>query len=175
MSRFWSGLCALLAASGGAILIQPPLFLLWMILVKGVAVTLGAGELALASLLVVMVATPFVVVLGLPAFLVLRRLGRSRIAETAAAGLVLAIAPLAILNWPARRYGATFSANGNWHGHHVDFFINGEPTLYGWLQFAGGLLQFGVHGLVGALVFRAIWLWLAEGTPRSGTLGSTPA
>jgi hypothetical protein len=103
---------------------------------------------------VVVVSAAAVFVLGIPAFLLLRKLGRANWTSLATAGLCLGMLPAA-LSWPRTLEG--YSSGQNWHGKYVDTYVHGVPTSYAWLTYAESVLNFGLHGLVGALTFYAVW------------------
>jgi len=165
MSKLVKLLRADLAASAGAILVQPCLEAFWISLQPGALNQIPWRQALLVGAVVLIVAAAFVLMLGLPAFVLLQRSGRSSVIAVGATGAALAAVPIAVLTWPLWKFGGTYSSGGNWHGHYVDFFIKSKPTLYGWLAYGQDVLQFGVHGLVGALVFNAIWQRLAKTPP----------
>ena len=103
---------------------------------------------------VCVVAAAVVLVLGVPAFLLLRRLQRESWISLALTGVVLGALPIA-LSWPRHLDG--YSAGSNWHGKYVQTYVNGTPTNYAWLSFAENVAFFGLHGLVGALAFYGVW------------------
>ncbi|WP_237055153.1 hypothetical protein [Microbulbifer sediminum] len=94
----------------------------------------------------------FVLLLGLPAYFVLRKFRLVRWWSTLGAGFCLAAMPMAVLTWPLKYSELKTSASVN----GVQTMMDGVPTLAGWLQFTQGVLFLGVCGLVGALAF-----WLA--------------
>jgi hypothetical protein len=104
---------------------------------------------------VLSVAGAAVLLLGIPAFLLLCRFGRANWTSLAITGFILGALPLAALSRPNTLSG--YSAGQTWHGHYVETYINGVPTQYAWLVYAESVLQFGIHGLAGALVFYAVW------------------
>ena len=109
----------------------------------------------LVSICVVVVAGAFVILLGVPVFLLLYRRGWVGAIPLGLSGFLLAVLPVGILNWPIRKDGGGYS--GDWYGHYVVFIIDGVPTFYGWLSYAATVLEYGLHGLAGALVFLVIW------------------
>lgn len=108
------------------------------------------------------VAAAVTVLLGVPAFWVLRRFGREGWRSLGAVGAALGVLPVAFF-WP--RHFAGYSSGQNWHGHDVDLYVDGTPTVYAWLIYAEKVLTFGLHGLIGALVFYAVLRRLSRG-PR---------
>jgi hypothetical protein len=111
---------------------------------------------------VAVVAAAVVLLLGIPAFLLLRKFRRESWASVGVTGALLGALPNALF-WPTRTTG--YSAGNNWHGVYVDTYVNGVPTIYAWLQHGESVLWFSVHGLTGALAFYAVWRRLA-GAPR---------
>ena len=103
--------------------------------------------------LCLLVSALFVVVLGVPAYLLLRWRQAVRWWSALASGFVLAAIPIALLAWPLRFAGPGSSASVN----GVDTMINGVPTMAGWMHYLAAVGQFGVLGLLGALAF-----WLVQ-------------
>ena len=118
----------------------------------------GIGFMLLA---VAVSAAAIELILGIPAFLMLRKLHRASWVSLAVAGLGLGAFPAAF-PWPGHLEG--FSAGQNWHGTSVETFVNGMPTTYAWLTYGEGVLFFALHGVIGALVFYAIWRRLERPT-----------
>ncbi len=151
-----------------AILVQPFVYLLWG------AVALSADAAALPAVMgvlewVVVVAGAFVVVVWVPLFVLLGWLGRQNRATVLACGALLAAVPAAVRGWPPATVCAGCSSAGRWHGHFVQFEASGVLTPYAWLRYLEGVAQFGVHGLVGALAFYAVW------RRSAGAAGGRPA
>ncbi len=118
---------------------------------------------------VLVVSLGFVVILGVPIFLTLRLINGTSRFVLSVSGLLAGAIPYALYTWPANTPyppGTTGYFSGNWHGRHVEFTVNGVLTTYGWLSYAEAVIMFGVHGLVGALVFLAVWRRLAQPTAR---------
>ena len=117
------------------------------------------------------VAAAVVLVLGVPAFLVLRNLQRESWTFLSLTGIVLGAAPAA-LSRPRHLTG--YTGGSTWHGTYVETYVDGIPTTYAWLSCGEHVLFFGLHGLVGSLVFYAVWRRLAlvmQGDTRTGGLG----
>jgi hypothetical protein len=93
----------------------------------------------------------FVLLLGLPAYFILRYFKFINWWATLISGFILGAAPMAIFTWPLSypELNTNASVNG------VQTIINGTPTMAGWLQFVEGVSFFGGCGLAAALVF---WL-----------------
>ena len=112
---------------------------------------------------VLVVAAAAVLVLGVPAFLILRKLKCEGWRSLAFVGFVLGALPV-MLFWPS--YLGGYSASQNWHGKHIQTYIDGFPTTYAWLIYGEDAFYYGLHGLVGALVFYAVWLRLTTRPQR---------
>jgi hypothetical protein len=145
----------IIAASLLAIAVQPIVFLLWIALPPLIAGDdLPLADMASTSLFAAVIAIPFVLLIGIPSALVLRRFGHLRWLPLAAIGFISAALPIAI-NLPGGDSGS--SSGGNFYGRAVDYVIAGEPTIWGWLSYAQSVLFFGLHGLIGASVFYLVW------------------
>ena len=99
----------------------------------------------------------FVLLLGLPAYLLLRYFKKVRWWSTLLSGFFLGAIPVGIFTWPLRYAspGSYSSANG------VETMVDGAPTIAGWFQFIEGVLFFGGFGFVAALAF-----WLLAPAPN---------
>ncbi|WP_028101943.1 hypothetical protein [Pseudoduganella violaceinigra] len=125
-------------------------------------VPMGIGEISFIYFLVVFVSAPVVLVLGIPTFLLLRRSARLGWLSVGLTGFMLG-GFLAALFWPHAL--SSDSASQNWHGKDVEMYIDGSPTIYAWLSYGENIIYYGLHGLVGAVVFYAVWRKLAPVAP----------
>ena len=105
------------------------------------------------SLMTLMASAAFVVFLGLPAFLLLRRKQLIRWWSAIGSGFALAALPMAVFTWPLRHSHLKGSSiiNG------VQTMVDGVPTSAGWLQYAGGVGMIGGLGAIGGLCFWLVW------------------
>jgi len=146
---------AILFATSAAIVVQPFIFFL---LILAPALLAGAhiplNDLIDLPLSAALFALPFVVLVGIPAALLLRHIKCLSWWSLGAVGFFVAALPVAIFGWS--EYPG-YSSGGNWYGTPVEFVVNGQKTFYGWLEYAQGVLFFGLHGLAGALAFYFIW------------------
>src|SRR5690348_1196510 len=130
-----------------AVAVQPIVFWLWFLLpalFHGERLSLG-DMLEMASY-VFLVSLGFIVILGVPIFLTLRLLNRTSRAVLALSGFLAGAIPYALYTWPENSPnppGTTSYFGGNWHGHHVEFSVNGVLTTYGWLSYAEAVIMFG--------------------------------
>lgn len=146
---------AILLAAVAAIAIQPFVLFAWFLL--PVLITGGhvsPNDLFGIPLFAAVIATPFVFVVGVPAFLLLRRFKCLSWWSLGTIGLIVAALPVAVYGWSEY---AGFSSAGNWYGTPVDFVVNGQKTFFGWLDYAQSVVFFGLHGFTGALVFFFVW------------------
>jgi hypothetical protein len=95
------------------------------------------------------VATAYVVILGIPTYLLLRRFNAIRWWSTIGAGFVLGSISVAILTWPLRYPELRTSASVD----GVQTMIDGTPTVAGWLQYGSTVAFFGACGTIAALAF----------------------
>jgi hypothetical protein len=70
-------------------------------------------------------------------------------------GFLAGAIPVAALSLP--RYLQGYSSGYNWHGRYVEFYVKGVPTVYAWQAYAENIASYGLHGLIGAVVFFAVW------------------
>jgi len=101
------------------------------------------------------VSAAHVVVLGAPAFLLLRYLKRINWLSARVAGFVLGCIPVGLFFWPLRYASPGSSAAYGSGGHMVQTMVNGVPTFAGWLSWARLV---GFMGLLGACAGLAFWL-----------------
>ena len=168
---------AIALASLAAVLVQPLVFalvttaLLTISLLGGA--TMNDGDLPMLflqlgplSIYVVVVGAAFVVVVGIPLFLVLKRMGKLGWRSILSTGFLAAAIPFAVIALPMLRDSSGFSYGANWHGTYVQFVQNGVYTMYGWLNYLEEIVRFGIHGLAGAAAFYLVWLRLHD--PHQG-------
>ncbi|MEM8492892.1 MAG: hypothetical protein AAF756_18915 [Pseudomonadota bacterium] len=103
------------------------------------------------------ISASFVMILGLPTYLLLRYFNKVSWWSTFLSGFCLGAVPVGIFTWPLRYAspGSYSSVNG------VETMIDGVPTIAGWFQFIEGVLFFGGLGFVAALAF-----WLVAPAPN---------
>ena len=146
---------AIMLSSFGAIAVQPLVFIASfgtpMILSGDLS---SLPDVASYSFFPMLIAIPFVLFVGVPIAVLLAHYGRFRWWSLAIIGFVAAAAPVAF-SGPGGSSG--YSSGGNWHGEYVDLVIDGEPTLFGWINHIESICFFGLHGLVGATVFYVVW------------------
>lgn len=147
----------LLSAVLAAILVVPLLMSLCIYVLTG---PFDPKEALVLITAFALVALAHVLLLGLPAFFALRRLGRLKTRTITVAGLLAGALPMAAITWPyplGQRY--PYSSSGTWHGTYVDFVADGLPTMFGWLRYLEGVATFGLLGVVSALAFWFTWLY----------------
>ena len=139
-----------------ALAVQPLVLFLWAfipLLLQGAE--LPWNQVGVMCLMAMLFAAPFIVVLGIPSALLLQRSGRLKWWPLALIGTV---AGMIFVAWSGPGSDSGFSSGGNWYGKHVDFVVNGKPTLYGWLSYLQSVVAFGLHGLAGATAFYFSWV-----------------
>jgi len=143
----------ILFAAIAAVLVQPFVLAIRLLpaLITAQSPVYGVWIVVVA---VLVVSAVFVILLGIPAFLILRRFAHDGWLSLGAVGFVLGAAPSALIFWPRTLSG--YSAGENWHGHYEHTYVNGAPTIYAWYDYFENVAIFGLHGLVGALVFFAM-------------------
>jgi hypothetical protein len=113
-----------------------------------------------AGLLAFVVASIWVVLLGLPTFLIFKHRGLVRWWSAAVAGFLLGAVPMALVSWPfSPGSGSGYSA---WDGHQtVEYVVNGVPTHAGWVQYILGSGGMGLMGAASAFMFWVVWRLVA--------------
>ena len=112
------------------------------------------------AVLVLGTASLGVLVLGVPAFFVLRWRKVIRWWSTTLSGFVLGCLPVIVLQWPVE-FGRRGSSS-HWNGERMVFTeIDGVPTLKGWLSYLQEVVVMGAFGAVAALAFWIVWRSLA--------------
>ncbi|HEX7641846.1 MAG TPA: hypothetical protein VF472_06485 [Burkholderiaceae bacterium] len=147
---------AAVTASLAAILVQLPLFALCL-LPRMAMGEVDADELGFYVAAVSIVAAATVLLVGLPVFALLRGSGRMNAKAVALAGLAIGTLPVAVMGWPYHGLYSGYSSSGALFGHAVDFYRNGSPTLYAWLDYLLCMARLGLQGVLGALVFYWVW------------------
>jgi hypothetical protein len=99
-----------------------------------------------------------VVVLGAPAYAVLRWRKAVHWWSAVCTGAVLGAAPLAVLSWPMYNSPVSASVDG------VQTIVNGVATLAGWLQYLESILLFAACGAAAATAF-----WLTARSPNNSS------
>lgn len=158
---------AMAAAALAAVLIQP--LVLGLQLGVLLAIRLSRGAVSSApehqpfwgflpiSLYVVAIAAVFVACVGIPLFLVLKRLNKLGWASISLLGFLAAAIPYALLSFPLWQDISGLTYGANWHGSYVKVVEYGTLTIHGWLRYLEGTVRLGIHGLAGAAVFYFVW------------------
>lgn len=102
-----------------------------------------------------LISAAHVIVLGLPAYAILRWRNVVRWWSTIASGFALGAIPHAVASWPT---GNPPDASASFDG--VSTLVNGVPTLAGWLQYFQSVAFFGACGATAATAF-----WLVVRSP----------
>ena len=104
----------------------------------------------------------YVLVLGVPAFLILRWRKCIRWWSSIAAGFVLAGLPIALSLWPGD--STLRSTVSHWNGERMVYtMIDGVATLEGWIRYAESIAAFGAFGAVGGLAGWLVWRRASSG------------
>jgi hypothetical protein len=107
-----------------------------------------------AGLLAFVLASVWIVLLGLPTFFIFQHRCLVRWWSAAVSGFFLGAIPMALVSWPWRP--GLDSGYSAWDGHKmVDYVVHGVPTNAGWVQY---FLSSGSVGLMGAATAVMFWL-----------------
>ena len=147
---------AIAGSSFAALAIQPVVLLFWFVLpLWALGADLPWGQVGLVCFMSVVLALPFVMAIGIPLALLLQKTGQIGWVPMALAGT---FAGAAFAGWNLPGGDPGYSSGGNWYGKSVDFIVEGQPTLYGWLNYIQSVVAFGLHGLAGASAFYLVWV-----------------
>ena len=140
-----------------------PMVLLAVLGLFSLMIDASAGYLSMESVVMVavvvtLVAGATVLLLGVPAFLLLRRWRHDSWWTMALAGALLGSLLALWMGWPNM---PGYTLRENWHGQLVYIYLNGEPTRYAWFKLAETTGAYALLGMATALVFYAVWRWLA--------------
>jgi hypothetical protein len=137
------------------LVVQPIWLLIWLL---GPAWLLGAevrpDQVWWLCAMSLIFAAPFILLLGLPLMLVLVK---ARFFRWWPMALVGTLAGSVMAGWRGPGSDPGTSYGGSWYGQYRQFVIDGEPTFYGWLNYAQSLTTFALHGLIGATAMY--WAW----------------
>jgi|GEM_PF-917864 len=131
------------------------------------------SELLGFSLMFFVAAFVHALLIGLPAFLWLRRMGRLSAARLAVVGFVAGGLLIGLLGWPPRR-AAGRSYSTYWHGQLVEMERDGVPTLYGWLSWLEPVALWGAVGVASALAFWYGWRYFQRQADARSLHGAGP-
>ncbi|CAN7641371.1 hypothetical protein [Acidovorax sp. LjRoot194] len=107
-----------------------------------------------------LVSAAHVVLLGIPAFWLLRWMDVLKWWSVLLAGFVLGCMPMAVFSWPQRDSDMKSSVTIG----HVQTVISGVPTTAGWQQYVAVVALFGICGACAAAVF---WMVFRAGRHRA--------
>lgn len=144
----------------GSILIQAPLGYFFISLES---LVLGHGFIGIPNVIVfylisaLLVAALIILVIGLPIYFSLKYYNLNRTLNVALVGFLIPVVILSIINFSSANYEG-YSAGENYYGTYRSIFIDGKRTIWGWVKFFEGMLTYGIHGLLGAIVFQKIYI-----------------
>jgi hypothetical protein len=108
------------------------------------------------AVLIVGTSLLYVVVLGMPAFLLLRWRKAIYWWSATAVGFLLGCLPVAFSLWPEDSDLRTSASH--WDGEKmVQMVVDGVPTFAGWVSYAKAVAAMGAFGAVGGLAFWIVW------------------
>ena len=121
------------------------------------------------AMLIVVTSFLYVLVLGLPAFLVLRWRNAIRWWSVLVAGFVLGCLPVAIGDWPSYELDLQ-TTSSHWDGERmVATMVGGVPTSAGWIAYGKEVAVFGLFGAVSGLAFWLVWWCMRPNKPMQAT------
>ena len=95
------------------------------------------------------------VLFGIPSFLLLNRYNSASTINLAIVGFLISAILVAIPSlWPDANSGFSFSRN--YYGSYRQLIDSGIRTSWGWVSLIEEIVQFGIHGAVGAVAFKKV-------------------
>lgn len=165
----WS---AVFAGLGLSALVFPVLLLAFVAWDVGIPPDARQLEQMLALLAIVGAVTAMhALLIGLPLFLLLRRVGRLSAATLSIVGFFAGALLVSVMGWPWRGGTPGSSYSTSWHGRFVEMEKDGMPTVYGWLSWMESTAIYGLAGVASALAFWYSWRYFqrrAEGPAATG-------
>lgn len=133
------------------------------VLVAAVVPAMAFGLISLSLTIIYsafLIALAHATLLGLPIYLILSRKRKLTCLISTFAGFIIGCIPAAILFFPYRHSPHFYSSSNG-----VETFVDGIPTLHGWIQYATFVSYLGLFGVLGGFAF---WLTL-KGLDRSNS------
>jgi hypothetical protein len=155
---------AILALFGAAL--APSIIVLVIGLVPLFLVLLNGGKIQsdgdwtpfIAIIVIIfIVSSIYVIVLGVPAFIVGWYFKKIHWWTSVIAAFVIGALPTAVFLWPLR-YPQLRTTSSRWDGEKmVQTMIQGVPTVTGWTDWLSAFTIVGLFGVSGGLVFWLVW------------------
>ena len=126
--------------------------------------------IVLIALFSLVISLGHVLLLGLPAVYLLKKLGRFKAWSAGTAGFLAGCIPMGIWSWPVE-YSKHPSSYSYWDGAKtVQAKIDGIPTMVGWIDYAEGIVWMGALGAIAGIAF-----WFVSTKCRTNSLFDTDA
>ena len=148
----------LLAATISVVLAELIVATTWMFLPVFVAdgeFHIYKSQILSYSSWVALVTGTIVLFIGMPIFLVLKKLGKATFKILGFVGFLIPVLILGTIMLFTSTSGS-YSAGQNYHGTYRKMVIDGEQTFWGWLSTAEQFVTFGIYGVLGAILFSKI-------------------
>jgi len=112
-------------------------------------------ELYLISILVV--SAFIIIVIGTPLYFTLKHYKLNTSLYITISGLIIPILIMTFIDFGITSYKG-YSAGENYYGTYRDTFIDGQRTFWGWVKVLESMVTYGIHGVLGAIIFHKIYL-----------------
>lgn len=106
---------------------------------------------------VLLVSCTVILLIGLPIYFLLKNFRLNTTLNVTAIGFLIPLLILSILNFGVTSY-VGYSSGENYYGTYRVTFVSGTRAIWGWVKFFEEILTFGIHGIVGAIIFHKIYL-----------------
>lgn len=134
-------------------------FILLPLLVFGVDISEIGSFILFYLFWVMLVSGSIVLTIGIPIYLVLESKNLASSWNLAAIGFLIPVVIYLVIS-AIYSVSSGFSSGQNYYGIYREMIVHGERTFWGWISFVEDTIKFGVHGLIGAIVFGKIMLWI---------------
>jgi len=114
-------------------------------------------DIMLYLLSALMVATFIILAIGLPIYFLLKLYVLNTSLNVALVCFLIPVIILSIITFSSSLHEG-YSAGANYYGTYRSTVIDGNRTFWGWVKFFEGMLTYGIHGFLGAIIFHKIYI-----------------
>ena len=104
----------------------------------------------------ILISTIIIIVVGLPIYFALKRFGSNTSLLVSAIGFLIPVLILCVINFSISSYEG-YSAGENYYGTYRSTIESGERTVWGWVKVLEDMITYGIHGVLGSMIFHKIY------------------